>query len=43
MAEEKSNLTLYIVIAIVLAVITALIFPHFATSLQVGGEVSSGC
>jgi Na+/H+-dicarboxylate symporter len=37
--KKKSHLTLYIVGAIVAAVIVALAFPHFAESLGVGGEI----
>ena len=37
--KKKSHLTLFIVLAIVLAIVVALIFPHFASSLQVGGEI----
>ena len=37
--KKKSHLTLYIVVAIVAAVIVSLLFPNFAKSLHVGGEV----
>ncbi len=37
--EPKGHLTLYILAAIVLAVVTALVFPHFAMALDVGGEI----
>ncbi len=36
---NKSNLTLYIFSSIVLAIIVALFFPHFAESFHVGGEL----
>ncbi|MCZ6688999.1 MAG: dicarboxylate/amino acid:cation symporter [Planctomycetota bacterium] len=40
MAEKKkSHLTLYIGAAIVLAVAVALLFPHFAMKLHIGGEI----
>ncbi len=38
-SKKKSHLTLFIVGAIVLAIVVALIFPRFASSLHVGGEV----
>jgi Na+/H+-dicarboxylate symporter len=38
-AGEKSRLTLYIGGSIVAAVVIALVSPHFAVKLQVGGEV----
>ena len=37
--KKKSHLTSYIVGAIVAAVAIALLFPHFAESLSVGGEI----
>ena len=37
--EPKGHLTLYILAAIVLAIVTALVFPHFAMALDVGGEI----
>ena len=37
--EPKSRLTLYICGAIVLAVLVALLLPHFAVKLEVGGEI----
>ena len=36
---KKSHLTTYIVVAIVAAIVVALVFPHFATKLHVGGEI----
>ncbi len=40
MAEgKKSRLTLYIGVSIVAAVLVALVFPHFAVNLQIGGEI----
>jgi len=36
---RKQHLTLFIVSAIVAAVIVSLVFPHFATSLHIGGEI----
>ena len=36
---RKQHLTLFIVGAIVAAVIVSLVFPHFATSLHIGGEI----
>ena len=38
-AAKKSHLTLYIVLSIVAAVALALVFPHFAEKLHVGGEI----
>jgi len=37
--EAKSRLTLYICIAIVLAVLAALFFPSFSAKFEVGGEI----
>jgi hypothetical protein len=37
--ERKSRLTLYIFAAIVLAVLAALLLPHRAMKLEVGGEI----
>ena len=36
---QKSRLTLYIGGSIVAAVVVALVFPHFAVKLQIGGEI----
>ena len=41
--EKKSNLTLWIVIAIVVAIATGTLFPHFAMRLEVGGEIFLNC
>lgn len=38
-AGKKSHLTSYIVTSIIAAIAVALVFPHFAMSLHVGGEV----
>ena len=38
-AGEKSRLTLYIGVSIVAAVVIALVAPHFAVKLHVGGEI----
>lgn len=38
-APAKSRLTLYICVSIALAIVVALLFPHFASKLHVGGEV----
>ncbi len=36
---KKSRLTLYIGVSIIAALLVALVFPHFAVNLQIGGEI----
>lgn len=38
-APPKSHLTLWILLSIVAAIVVALLFPHFASRLSLGGEV----
>lgn len=37
--KKKSRLTLYICAALVMAIAMALVFPHFATKFEVGGQI----
>ena len=38
-AKKKSHLTIYIVVSIVAAIVVALVAPHFAAKLHIGGEI----
>lgn len=41
--ERKSHLTLYICVAIVAAILSALLVPELAMKFEVGGEVFLAC